>query len=261
VRIAVLGLGEAGRIYASGLVEQGHQVSGYDPFADTAPAGVEFAHDAAAAVRDAPLVLSLVGAGAAAGALDGALPGLAPGTLYADMNTGSPEQKRELEAVAAASGVRLVDVAVMSPVPRRGLLTPLLASGAGAEDLVRILSAMSVPARVVGEEAGGAAAMKLLRSVFMKGLAGVVLEALAAAERTGHEGWLRGEIAGELGPDGEALVDRLVTGTRQHAARREHEMEDVQAYLASIGAQHWMTDGTIEWLRHVAGERSGTPEG
>ena len=257
MRIAVLGLSEAGRIYAAGLVERGNEVSGYDPYAKDAPAGVELAPDAPAAVRGVPLVLSLVGAGAARVALDGALPGLRRDAVYADLNTGSPQQKRELSEVAAAAGVQFVDVAVMSPVPRHGVLTPLLASGAGAESFVSIMMDMSVPARVVGPEPGSAAALKLLRSVFMKGLAGLVIEALTAAERTGDEGWLHGEIAGELGPEGERLVDRLVTGARQHAARRLHEMADVREYLDFLGTPHPITDATIEWLSVIANDDGG----
>ena len=254
MRIAVLGLGEAGALYATGLVERGHRVLAFDPVAGTTPAGVDRRPDAEEAVAEAELVLSLVGAAAAERALEGVVGALTPAALFADMNTGSPAAKRGLAATVDRTGAAFADAAIMSPVPRAGLLTPLLASGTGGERFVDTVSGWGVPARYVGPEAGSAAGLKLLRSVFMKGLAGLVFETLRAAERTGDEAWLRAEIAGELGPDGDALVERLLDGTRKHAVRRAHEMADVRDYLAAIGSPAWMTDGTLAWLEAVAAE-------
>jgi 3-hydroxyisobutyrate dehydrogenase-like beta-hydroxyacid dehydrogenase len=259
MRIFVLGLGEAGARYAAGLAGLGHRVQAFDPAASTTPDGVERVQDAAAACRDAELVLSLVGAAAAERALASVHASLDAATLFADMNTGAPEHKRALAGAAATAGAPFVDAAIMSPVPRAGVLTPLLASGTGAERFVDIVTGWGVPARYVGPDAGSAAALKLLRSVFMKGLAGLVFEALAAAGRTGDEAWLRQEVAGELGPDGDALVERLLEGTRQHAVRRAHEMADVRDYLASIDSPAWMTEGTIAWLTRIAEEDAGDP--
>jgi 3-hydroxyisobutyrate dehydrogenase-like beta-hydroxyacid dehydrogenase len=179
---------------------------------------------------------------------------LTPSSVFTDMNTGAPEQKRALAATAAHAGAPFVDAAIMSPVPRAGLLTPLLASGTGAQRFIDVVTPWGVPATYVGPEAGSAASLKLLRSVFMKGLAGLVLESLTAAEHTGNDSWLRAQIAAELGPDGDALVARLVDGTRQHAGRRVHEMEDVRDLLRGIDSPGWMTDGTLRWLRRVASE-------
>jgi hypothetical protein len=86
----------------------------------------------------------------------------------------------------------------------------------------------------------------------MKGLAGLVFESLTAAGQAGSADWMRAEMATELGPDGAALIDRLVTGTQQHAARRTHEMNDVLDYLHALGTPDWMTEGTVRWLEHIA---------
>jgi len=254
MRIAVIGLGEAGRIYARGLAERGATVTGFDvrPPADALP-GVAVAATAVDAVREAEVVLSLVGASGARAVADSVLPELAADAVLADLNTGAPADKLAIAEEAEAHGRLFADVAVLAPVPRAGAETPLITSGAGAEKLVERLRPLGVPIEVVGERAGDAAGLKLLRSVFMKGLAGIVFESLSAASRSGAVDWMRGQITAELGARGEPLVQRLIEGTNQHAVRREHEMRDVKAYLESLGAHSWMTDGAITWL-HAIGE-------
>lgn len=252
-RIAVIGLGEAGRVFAAGFAARGAQVAAYDlrPPADP-PAGVELAATARAAVTDAELVVSLVGAASAAEVAETAFPELAPGAVFADFNTAAPDAKGALADRAAELGVAFADVAVLAPVLRAGVDAPLIASGAGAARAARLLGPLGVPIEVVGDRAGDAAGLKLLRSVFMKGLAGVVLESLAAAASRDADGWLRGQIAAELGPAGGDLVDHLVEGTRRHARRREHEMRAARAYLDELGTPSWMTAGAIEWLHATA---------
>jgi 3-hydroxyisobutyrate dehydrogenase-like beta-hydroxyacid dehydrogenase len=251
MRIAVLGLGEAGAIYARGLAERGAEIIGFDPRAPETPPGATRASSAGDAVDGAEVVLSLVGASAADQVLDDALPRMIAGSTYADLNTGSPHHKRALATRAADAGIRFADVAVMAPVPRAGIATPLLTSGDGADPAASALAAYGVPIRVVGSAAGDAAALKLVRSVFMKGLAGLVFESLAAAEKIGATAEARAQIAAELGPDGDALVQRLLDGTRQHAERREHEMRDARALLDDLDTPAWMTDGTLAWLRSL----------
>lgn len=256
MRVAVLGLGEAGSLYATGLARRGVVVQGFDPAVATAPEGVSLAPDAASAVREADVVASVVGAAAAPAVARSVLDHLPERAVFADMNTGSPDEKRRIAAEAAEAGVLFADVAIMAPVPRAAELTPLLASGTGAQRLSDLWGGLGVPVTVAGPEAGDAAGLKLLRSIFMKGLAALVFESVTAAEHLGAGDWIRDEMAAELGPDGPALVERLLSGTRQHAERREHEMHDVKEFLDSLDSPSWMTSSTIRWLSAIAsGER------
>ncbi|WP_349898894.1 NAD(P)-dependent oxidoreductase [Parafrigoribacterium soli] len=252
MRVAVLGLGEAGRIYATDLVARGVTVSAADPFVADAPAGVRHAARIADAVSDAEIVLSLVGASAAESVLGEALPAMAASAIFADMNTGGPTEKKRLAAAAAAAGIDFVDVAILAPVPRARLDTSLLLSGSGASRLEPLLSQLQVPVTDVGPDAGTAGGLKLLRSVFMKGLAALVFESVEAADAAGVRDWVIDQISSELGPDGRALVERLLEGTVQHAVRREAEMHDARDYLESLGADHAMTDATLHWLSAIA---------
>lgn len=252
VRFALLGLGEAGGIYARALAGGGATVTAADPAVDTAPEGVVLTASIADAVADADLVLSLVGARAAEDVLVAALASMRRDAVFADLNTGAPEQKSRLADRARDAGVAFADVAVMAPVPRAGIGTRLFASGPGADAFAAAIRPFGAPVDVVGDRAGDAAGLKLLRSVFMKGLAGLVLESLDAADRIGANRIVRDQIATELGPNGDALVERLVEGSRQHAARREHEMQDARRYLEQLGTPPRMTDGTLAWLRELA---------
>ena len=116
-----------------------------------------------------------------------------------------------------------------------------------------------MPLVVIDGPAGEAARLRLLRSVFMKGLATLIVEGVGAARAVGAEDWLRGQMAQELGPDGAALVDRLIEGTHRHAVRREHEMRDALAALEATGQPADMTRATLAWFERLVAEASSSP--
>jgi hypothetical protein len=86
----------------------------------------------------------------------------------------------------------------------------------------------------------------------MKGLAAAVLEAVSAGAAAGCEDWVRGQIAEELGENGPALVERLITGTTAHAGRRVHEVEASRDYLAELGVRTSVCEATLAWLEELA---------
>src|SRR5581483_2363083 len=96
--------------------------------------------------------------------------------------------KREVAGVVG--GERFADVALLGAVPARGLRTPALASGEGARGFAEALEPLGMPIDVVSELPGDAAALKLLRSVFTKGVAAAAIESVRAAEAAGHAEWL-----------------------------------------------------------------------
>lgn len=241
--VAVLGLGEAGGRIAADLVAAGCKVRGWDP-ARTRD-GVAAASSAQGAVRGADVVLS-VNAAAVALEVAGEVAGsLEPEMLYADLNTSAPQLKR---ALADALPVPFADVALVGTVAAHGLATPTLASGAGAERFAALFRPLGMPVEVVGSEPGDAAALKLLRSVFMKGLAAAAIESLEAASAAGAEERVREEIAGVVG---EALLERLLTGSRSHAARRVDEMRAAAAYLDELGIEPRVATAAADWLQQL----------
>lgn len=232
--VTLLGLGEAGSALAADLLAAGAGVRAYDPRVP-APAGAVACGDEEDAARGADLVLSVNSASVAAEALSAGLPGLAPEAVWADLNTGSPGLKRELATTAADRGALFADVAIMAPVPGKGLSVPMLVSGQGAEQVRERLTALGGRVTLQPGAAGEAAQRKLLRSVFFKGLAAAVVEALEAADAAGCREWLVANIGEELAESGPATVQRLVEGSHQHAKRRREEMAAAVEMLAELG--------------------------
>ncbi|WP_433203848.1 DUF1932 domain-containing protein [Dactylosporangium sp. CS-047395] len=247
--IAVLGLGEAGGRFATDLVAAGATVRGYDPRV-AAPHGVHPAEHAAEACTGAELVLSVNSAADALDALAQGLPGCAPGTVWAELNTAAPALKQRVQAIAGDRAV-VADVAIMAPVPPRGLATPMSASGPGAARFAALLGPLGTPVEVLAGPVGLAATRKLLRSVFYKGLAAAVIEALTAAEAAGLHDWLAGNIAEELTRADAATLDRLVTGSRTHAVRRGHEMQAAADLLDGLGVPARIARAGRDWLKDL----------
>jgi 3-hydroxyisobutyrate dehydrogenase-like beta-hydroxyacid dehydrogenase len=257
--VALLGLGEAGSVLAGDLVAAGASVRGFDPANPEEIVGIERAGDARAAVDGSDVVLSVTAASAALEAAGGAAGGLREGQVYADLNSSGAALKRAVAEVVAPTGARFADVALMGILPRDGLRTPALVSGPGARAFAEHLGPLGMPVEVLGEEPGAAAARKLLRSVFMKGLAASCLESLRAARAAGCEDWMRGEIEAALTGADAALLERLVTGSARHATRRIGEVRDARELLAELGIEPRVTDAAGGWLSQL--EREGTSDG
>jgi 3-hydroxyisobutyrate dehydrogenase-like beta-hydroxyacid dehydrogenase len=245
--VAVLGLGEAGGRLAGDLAAAGVEVRGYDPDARAAALG-DRAPDSEAAVAGSDVVLSVNAAANALPAAREALPALSPGAIYADLNTAGPELKRELAALVEGGGAQFADVALLGPVPDRGLRTPALASGAGARAFAEAFEPLGMPVEAVSEQPGDAAALKLLRSVFMKGLAAAALESLAAADAAGQREWLEGQLGAVIGGQ---LLERLVEGSRVHAARRVDELAAARELLLSLGIEPRITEASASLLAEL----------
>jgi 3-hydroxyisobutyrate dehydrogenase-like beta-hydroxyacid dehydrogenase len=249
--IAVLGLGEAGAGFALGLAGAGVRVRGFDPVVPGLP-GIQAATGDADACRGADLVLSLTTAGAAETALRDALPGLSGTAVYADANTAAAGLKQRMADRAGESGVQFADIAIMAPVPGRGLHAPMLASGPGAQAASSMLGACGATVEVIPGPAGAAATRKLLRSVFYKGMAAAVVEALLAARSAGCEDWLRAHIAAELAAADGATLTRLEEGSYRHAVRRAHEMTAACEMLGELSVPARVAHASQLWLEDLA---------
>jgi 3-hydroxyisobutyrate dehydrogenase-like beta-hydroxyacid dehydrogenase len=254
--VAVLGLGEAGSAIARDLVAAGARVQGFDPVRE-APAGIHAERDAPAAAAGADAVLSVNSAEVALEVAEAVVPVLARGGLFADLNSAAPALKRAIADMVGGGGARFADVALMRPVPQSGIATPALASGTGAEQFAATFQSFGMPVTTVGAAPGEAAARKLARSVFMKGMAAALAESLAAGERLGCEDWLRADIGATLADADARLVDRLTEGSRAHAVRRMEEMAAAVAMLEELEVEPRIASASEGWLRSLA--RSEVP--
>jgi 3-hydroxyisobutyrate dehydrogenase-like beta-hydroxyacid dehydrogenase len=250
LKIAVLGLGEAGSAIAADLVEAGLIVNAWDPQPKRVPPGVKLTTNDHEAICGVDVILSVNLASIAVEVARSAAEVLTTGQVYADLNTASPSLKREVVEILRFSGALFADVALLAPVPGRGLRTPALVSGSGAKQFHDLLTPYGMPVTILDDQAGNAAARKLVRSIFMKGFAAVVIECLAAAERLDCEAWTREQLLTVLRD--ESLIDRFVEGSQTHAARRVHEMEAAAELLTEVGVRPWMTNATIKQLEQLS---------
>jgi 3-hydroxyisobutyrate dehydrogenase-like beta-hydroxyacid dehydrogenase len=255
---AILGLGEAGALIARDLVRGGASMRGWDPDLHGDLSEIPIAASFAEAVRGASIVVSVNWATVAADVAREALPLLGPGTIYADHNTSGPALKKELAAIVAPSGAQFVDVAMMAPVPGLGVRVPMFLAGAGAAGMATFLRRFGTPVEIVGSEPGEAAARKLTRSVFFKGMSAAVCEALEAARAAGVEDWLRADITRTFVGADAATLARIVEGTYKHAKRRAHEMHDATALLDELGVPSIISAATTASLERIVHEGEAT---
>jgi 3-hydroxyisobutyrate dehydrogenase-like beta-hydroxyacid dehydrogenase len=133
-------------------------------------------------------------------------------------------------------------------------------AGDGASALAGVLRPHGTPLEIVGTQPGDAAARKLTRSVFFKGMSAAVCEALEAARASGVEEWLRADITRTFVSADETLLDRIVDGTYRHAKRRAHEMSDATQLLDDLAVPATITRATTESLERIVAEKTPQPE-
>lgn len=262
--IAFLGFGEAARAFQASLAvsRPGLRFLAYDIKLGGAGAAEMRSAMAGAGVtcmeraRDlagADWIFSAVTADQSLLALEPLLPALALG-LIIDINSVSPARKRETAQRVSAAGADYLDMAVMTPVHPHGHASPVLIGGAQAQELLPVLAEMGFSARVAGAEPGSATAIKMVRSVFVKGLEAITVEALLAAEAAGCFEEILGSLSASypgLGwPD---IAAYHFERTLRHGARRAAEMEESAATLDALGLNGGLAREIAEVQRRQSG--------
>ncbi len=267
-RIAFLGFGEAGRAFLDGW----RSVSGfsadvvaYDVKTDSPAAGVREAKradyatakvsgaaSALEAVKGAHLIFSLVTADQAHEAALAALPALGAGAFFLDCNSCAPQTKmRSAERVEAAGG-RYVDVAVMSPVYPRRHRSPLLISGPRAPDVAPWLAALDMVAKIHEGPVGSSSAIKMVRSVMMKGLEALVCECVLAGEKAGVTDIVLNSLDDTYpGFDWKKKAAYMLERVMNHGVRRASEMREVALTVDLLGLDGAMSRASAQWQDRV----------
>jgi 3-hydroxyisobutyrate dehydrogenase-like beta-hydroxyacid dehydrogenase len=253
-RAAVIGFGEAGAILGADLAHTGAAVATYDILLDAAAtrpallaraatAGVRAADTLADALVGAELVISAVTAASAIDVARQCAALLRSGQWFLDINSVSPDVKRGNAAAIEAAGAAYVEAAVMAPVPPHRLKVPMLLGGARAARLAAALTALGMNVSVVSAAVGVASAIKMCRSVMIKGLEALAVECLFAARHYGAEA----EVLASLDRSfpgmgwGRELPDYLISRVAEHGRRRAAEMREVAATVAAAGVEPLMS--------------------
>jgi len=257
--IAFVGFGEAGALLAEGCVKSGADVSTYDikvddpatrgAMADKAKTlGVRLCASLSDAVEGADLVISAVTASSAQAAAEAAGALLKPGQYFMDINSVSPSTKGIDRDAVERSGAHYVESAVMAPVPPYGLRVPMLLGGPQAEALSPALNALGFRTRAVATKVGVASAIKMCRSVMIKGLEALTVECMSAARRYGAEREVLASLAETFPSMGwtEDLPNYLISRVAEHGRRRAAEMREVMETLQDVGMEPRMSSATAQ---------------
>ena len=266
--IGLLGFGEAAQAFLKGWrseAEFDERLYAYDIKTDSADAAIRAgkqadyvawhvtgAASAPEMAREADRIFSVVTADQAHAAAVAALPGLKPGAYFFDCDSCAPQTKaRSAEAVEAAGG-RYVDVAVMAPVHPRLHETPLLISGPHSQAGADILRGLGMAVEIHEGPVGAASAIKMTRSIMIKGLEALVCECLLAGVKLGVAepvlASLEDTFPGFGWPHRSAyMLERVMT----HGVRRAAEMREVALMVDELGLDNAMASATVEWQQRI----------
>lgn len=270
MNIAIIGLGEVGRCYANALAT----IPGTTfQFCHThlSQAGRELASKFGVPVEsavgpwlaEADWVFSCVFGAVALDVAGQCFEHMKPHAKYADLTTASPADKRAASERARSKGIDYVDVAVMGASSLAWARTPLLcAATQGADELASLIQRAGGNVRVVeGGAAGDAISLKVLRSVFTKGMEALAVELLMAAEKQG----VRAKLYAVLKDIDERpladFIDMLVRTHTIHAKRRTHEVAEAQKELKGSGLTSLVLPGVEARFKNTAAAIDAQPVG
>ena len=249
MRIGFVGFGEAAYHIAKGL---GQPVAAFDintndkirrRAQDTETRLVDSNRELA---ESCDILMSAVTANQAANAAEQNAPYLTAQHIYADLNSVSPGLKRSIARVIEGSGARFAEIAMMAPVPPNGHKVPMLAGGSGAEDFVAQLGPLGIEAEIVSREVGTASAIKMFRSIIVKGLEALLTECVLGASRYQADHRVFASLDESFpGIHWKQLADYMVGRVVVHGERRAREMEEVAATLREIDIEPIMADAIV----------------
>lgn len=266
MKLGFIGFGGAGYGLAKGLRESGiGDIHFYDAMQGTSPfreviqrhaeeTGARMAESMELLLSRVEVVISCVTGAMAVSVAREASPHLTERHRYADVNTAAPGVKEDVAALVEKTGAAFVDAAMLGAIPAFLHRVPILASGRGALDLQRIMEPYGMNIQVIGAKPGQASAIKMFRSIFMKGLLSLLLEMLTATHRYGVDETVLTSIAESLDgiPFRETARQQLTKGV-VNAERMAHEMEDVIETLETMGVPAEMSRASREKLLWCAG--------
>ena len=276
--IGMLGYGEVGKAFTTGLQTKVLSTAAWDlKFAALATRDAELAHAAQAGVaaRDsmqalcaqADLLISAVTASNTLAVAQAAAQHIQPGTVFLDLNSASPGTKQQAAKLIDGAGAFYVEAGVMTSVPPYGIRVPMLLGGTHAVELAEVLQGWGMDAKAVSDRLGVASAIKMCRSVMIKGLEALVIESYATARAYGVEEHVIPTLR-ETFPSidwqqqGAYFFSRVV----QHGQRRAEEMREAANTVREAGFEPLMSSAIADkqqWVadRAKAGAFKGIDEG
>lgn len=265
-KVGLVGYGEVGRILSEDLRAAGISVAAYDIKLDddragplrehAAKIGVVLARSHADLAGRSDLIISAVTASQAVPVAEACAGAIRQGTWYLDFNSASPGAKQRAAALIDGAHGRYVEGAVMTSVPPYRIKVPLLLGGGGARELAPLLVALGFDARVSSEQLGVASAVKMCRSIVIKGLEAMVIESFTTARAYGVEDAVLASLKETYpGIDWEKQGAYFFQRVIEHGRRRAEEVREVAETVREAGLTPWSAQGTAErqaWVADLA---------
>jgi 3-hydroxyisobutyrate dehydrogenase-like beta-hydroxyacid dehydrogenase len=261
-KIGIIGYGEVGRALAQGL-STGSGLTTYlfdvrfndeiasNPFiAETRKQGLIAQENIEALVKNSTCILSAVTCEHALNVAKASCRHLGGGKIFVDLNTVAPRVKKKMSVLVAETGAAFVEIAILGTIASYGFKSPMLACGNQAEDLAAFLNPMGFNLKVLSGEIGQASTMKMLRSVFAKGVESLLFEMLVAAEKCNMLEPVMDAVAAHM--DKSPFLDiaqTWITTNVVHARRRAEEMDHVIETLRDLEVSPIMSEATRQRLR------------
>lgn len=265
VKLGFIGFGEAAYEMSCGFKAEGSGVeirafdvayeknkASFDTRAEKA--GVTIVESLEALIGASEVIMSMVPTAYTLTTAMDALKHVKAGQLFADASTSLPNDMVEIAKAAADRGLEFTDAAMLGSLPKDKHKVPILVSGTGADRFLELMKPLGMDIEKVSGKAGDASAIKLTRSIYMKGLATLMTETLMCAYKNNIQDKIIESISGSL--DGEKFIvtaNRLIVGNAIHSERRTHEMESVIEFAEECGIKPTMTIATKKSLEELNG--------
>ena len=264
MKIGIVGYGEVGKIFAAGLKPAVAHLACWDLLLNAAPArhslvqhaqanDVTVCNDMQDLCAQSDLIISAVTASNTLAVATQAAQYLRPGTVFLDLNSASPGTKQQCGAAIEAVGGQYVEAGVMTSVPPYGIRVPMLLGGPQAQALSGTLQSWGMDAKPVSSELGIASAIKMCRSVMIKGLEALVIESYATARAYGVENHVLPTLK-ETFPsiDWQEQGSYFFSRVAQHGKRRAEEMRESANTVREAGFEPFMASAIAQKHQWVA---------
>ena len=265
LKITFIGLGEAATALISGWGKaHNRKITAYDIKLNATETrseiafraqslGITYVNTIKESLAQADVVFSTVTADQALQAARSSAPYVKAGTYWFDLNSCAPDSKKQAAALLEKHSARYVDVAVMAPVYPKQNLVPLLISGRWAPRVASFLETLPMRPRIIEGSVGKASAIKMVRSIMVKGLEALTAECTLAAAAA--------DVADEVFPSLKAAHPFIDVPKRSiynfersmsHGIRRAAEMHEVAKMLDGLGLPNDMSTATAQWQKRLA---------
>lgn len=257
MKIGFIGYGEAAFNISLGLGNEGisgicatdammnHEIMGKQVHSRAQEAGVSLVETNKEIAQWADIIFAAVPSSFTMDVCNDIKECLRPEQLYVDVSASTPTTKEAIWEAVKDTGVLFVDAAMLGSLPKDKHKVPITASGNGAEKFYELMTPYGMKITTAGSKAGAASAIKLVRSIYMKGIASLMIEMLQAGDAYG----VADEVVASIGKSMDGIpftshLDRLVTGSALHCARRAAEMKGSIAMLEEANLSSEMTQAT-----------------